>query len=259
MSSLCTAARSEGANARGRALRQLFAWAIDAGKANTNPAIEVYYIPSRTPDGWHTVTVEEVQQFGARHPVGTMARKGLALFLFTGVRVSNGVRLGKKIERPGDAKAPHGRPSFTKQKGRNKRPKHREIPILPELRQVLDATPSGPLTYWATKFSKPISVKGGSNWMKKRFKESGLPHCSVHGLRKAGTAIAAENGASEYQLMAIFGWQTAKEAARYTKKANKKRMAGDAMYLLVPTQHGNMGVPLSKAVTTSGTIGGKKS
>jgi len=33
--------------------------------------------------------------------------------------------------------------------------------------------------------------------------------------------------------MAIFRWATAKEAERYTRTARRKRMAGDAMPLLV--------------------------
>ena len=161
------------------------------------------------------------------------------------------------MERPGDAKAPHGRPSFTKQKGRNKRPKRREIPILPELRQVLDATPSGTLTYWATKFSKPISVKGGSNWFKKRCKEAGLPHCSPHGVRKAGAVVAAERGATAHQLKAIFGWETLKQAEIYTKKAQEKKLISAAMHLIVPEHESNETVPLSEVVPVSGTIKGK--
>jgi len=33
--------------------------------------------------------------------------------------------------------------------------------------------------------------------------------------------------------MAIFGWQTIQEAERYTKAARRKKMAGDAMSLLL--------------------------
>ena len=36
-----------------------------------------------------------------------------------------------------------------------------------------------------------------------------------------GAAIAAENGASEHQLMSIFGWMTVKEAERYTRAARR--------------------------------------
>jgi integrase len=61
----------------------------------------------------------------------------------------------------------------------------------------------------------------------------GLPHCSSHGLRKAGATIAAENGATAHQLMAIFGWNTVKQAELYTRNANRKRLAGEAMHFLV--------------------------
>jgi hypothetical protein len=37
--------------------------------------------------------------------------------------------------------------------------------------------------------------------------------------------------------MAIFAWATSKEAERYTKTAKRKKMAGDAMTLLVRPQN----------------------
>jgi integrase len=80
--------------------------------------------------------------------------------------------------------------------------------------------------------------------------EAGLPHCTAHGLRKAGATIAAENGASEHQLMSIFGSATLKETERYTKTARRKKMAGDAMPLLLSS---NESFPLRAA-----KIGGEK-
>jgi hypothetical protein len=53
--------------------------------------------------------------------------------------------------------------------------------------------------------------------------EAGLPHCTSHGLRKTGAAIAAENGATAHELMSIVGWLTLKEAERYTRAAEQKR------------------------------------
>jgi site-specific recombinase XerD len=53
--------------------------------------------------------------------------------------------------------------------------------------------------------------------------------CSAHGLRKAGAATAAENGATERQLMAMFGWSTLKEASRYTRSARQKILATAGM------------------------------
>ena len=51
-------------------------------------------------------------------------------------------------------------------------------------------------------------------------------------LRKAGATIAANNGATAHQLMAIFGWDTIKEAEKYTAKADQQRLAESAMHLL---------------------------
>ncbi|MCF1461164.1 phage integrase family protein [Agrobacterium vitis] len=64
------------------------------------------------------------------------------------------------------------------------------------------------------------------------YEEAGLTHCSAHGLRKAGATIAAENGATEEQLKAIFGWENAKEANLYTRKAREKLIASVTMSLL---------------------------
>jgi len=51
-------------------------------------------------------------------------------------------------------------------------------------------------------------------------------------MRKVGATIAAENGATDHQLMAIFGWKSIAEAQRYTKKARQERLAGSGMHLL---------------------------
>jgi integrase len=66
--------------------------------------------------------------------------------------------------------------------------------------------------------------------------EAGLPHCSAHGLRKAGATLAAENGASAHELMSIFGWPTIKEAERDTKNAEQRRLAPRAMSKLERTK-----------------------
>lgn len=78
------------------------------------------------------------------------------------------------------------------------------------------------------------------------------PNCTAHGLRKAGAVIAAYNGATLHQLMSIFGWKTLKEAERYTKAADQKRIAATAMPLLLPGRTGNeSGEPLEEKWLTS--------
>jgi len=41
-----------------------------------------------------------------------------------------------------------------------------------------------------------------------------------------------ENGATAYQLMAIFGWRTLEQAEVYTKRARQQLLAGGAMGLI---------------------------
>jgi integrase len=52
---------------------------------------------------------------------------------------------------------------------------------------------------------------------------------SAHGLRKASATIAAESGATESELNAMFGWSGYQMAQLYTKKADRKRLAVRAL------------------------------
>ena len=75
------------ANDRLKAIRQVFKWGVAKGYASSNAAREVSYFKS-TSDGFHTWTVDEVQQFEERYPVGSKARLAFALMLYTGQRRS---------------------------------------------------------------------------------------------------------------------------------------------------------------------------
>lgn len=70
----------EAANALVKALRQVFKWAVEAERIDSNPAKEVPYIKTGS-QGFHSWTIEEVRQYEAHHPVGTRARLALALLL----------------------------------------------------------------------------------------------------------------------------------------------------------------------------------
>lgn len=218
----------DAANGRVRGFRQVFAWAITAneGGVTTNPALAVPYLP-RHSQGFHTWTVEEIAKYEDRHPAGSRAWLAITILRCTGVRRSDAVALGWQMIRDGFL-------HFTEAKGRDRNPKDRVIPILPELQAVLERTPRRNMTFLVTSFGKPFTANGFGNWFKRRCREAGLPHCSAHGLRKAGAVIAAENGASDRQLMAIFGWRTERQANTYTRKASVQKMAADAMHLVMP-------------------------
>lgn len=225
----------DAANNRLKALRRVFAWAVEAEYMDRNPARDVPALQPTNPDGFHTWSMEEVQQYEERHPFGTKAYLALALLLYTGVRRSDAVRFGRQMERDGWL-------HWTEFKGRRKTRKDRQIPVLPPLRAAIDACPSGHMTYLVTEYGKAFTANGFGNWFKKRCREAGLDHCSAHGLRKAGATFAAENGATEHELMAIYGWESTKQAAVYTRKANRKKLAGRAMHLVEPGQNDNESV-----------------
>jgi integrase len=215
----------EAANGRLKALKAMFRWAVEADYMEVNPAKDVPRIRTAS-KGFHTWTIEEVRQFEEHHPIGTTPRLAFTLLLYTGQRRSDVVLFGRQHVKDGWLK-------FTQHKNRNRKPVTLELPILPQLQAIIDATPSGNMTFLATAYGKPFSAAGFGNRFREWCDRAGLPHCSAHGLRKAGACIAAENGASESQLMAIFGWQTMQQAAHYTKAARQRRIAGTSMHLLL--------------------------
>jgi integrase len=220
----------ESANARIKAMRQVFKFGVKKKLAPSNPARDVEYFKSSSP-GFHTWTPEEVLQFEERHPVGSKARLALALMLFTGQRRSDIIRFGKQH-------AKGGKLTFTQHKGRNRKPKRLTLPILPALQRIINNTTCGDLTFLVNDWGRPFTDAGFGNWFHDRCVEAGVPG-RAHGLRKAGATIAANNGATSRQLMAIFGWDTLKEAERYTRGADQLRLAAAAMHMLVtPEQNG---------------------
>jgi len=76
-------------------------------------------------------------------------------------------------------------------------------------------------------------------WFRAKCNAAGLPKCTAHGLRKAGATRAAENGASDRQLMALFDWDSPSMAAVYTKAASQKRLAQQSVHLMQREQPAN--------------------
>jgi len=113
-------------------------------------------------------------------------------------------------------------------KTRHKRRDISEKPVLSQFAQIIARSPTGDLTFLVTEHGKPFTAAGFGNWFRDRCDEAGLSECSAHGLRKAGATIAAENGATDRQLMALYDWSSEKQANVYTAAANRKRLAADA-------------------------------
>jgi len=217
---------AEAANIRLKALRGLFNWATENGTpgVKSNPARDVPRLKVRE-DGYHAWTEQERARFEGRHAIGTKARLAYALLFHTGQRRSDVVRFGRQHVHAGKLR-------FTQQKNRNRKPITLELPLLPALQEIVAASRTGDLTFLVTEHGQPFTANGFGNKMRQWCDEAELPECTAHGLRKAGATIAAENGATAHQLMSIFGWLTLKEAERYTRAAEQKRLAAGAMSLL---------------------------
>jgi integrase/recombinase XerD len=211
------------ANTRLKALKALFAWACEDEPqiAPKNPTIGVRKIKYAVA-GHHSWTPEEVQQYRTRHAVGSKARLALELLLYTGGRREDAVRLGPQHLRG-------GRIRFRQAKNEHRNPIDIDVPLHPHLAASISATRSGHLTFLVTEYHRPFSPAGFGNWFRARCDDAGLHHCSAHGLRKACATALADAGATTHEIASVTGHQSLDEIERYTRAAQRKRLADTAL------------------------------
>lgn len=168
--------------------------------------------------GHHTWTDEEISQYEAAHPSGSVARVALALLLQTGHARADVVRMGRQHVRNG---------TLSMRRQKTKVPF--DIPILPALQVEIDRLPkSAQLAFLLTEQGKPFSAAGFGNKFREWCDQANLHHCSAHGLRKAAAVRHALIGATAAELMAWFGWKSISEAQRYIEDANRIKLAQSA-------------------------------
>lgn len=201
-----------------KAMRGLFGWAVNADYAKVDPTLGVKLLSGGNDEaGFHAWTEDELARFEARWPTGTRQRLAFDLLLYTGLRRGDAVRLGRPHVREGE---------FTLRT--EKTGMVVIAPILPPLAASIAAACTGELTFIATERGRPFTKESFGTWFGKVCREAKCPG-SAHGLRKAGARRAAEAGASEAQLNALFGWADgSRESALYTRTANRARLAREA-------------------------------
>jgi integrase len=169
--------------------------------------------------------------YRAHYPLGTKQRLALELAYCTIQRRSDLVIMGPQHIRDGTL-------SITQLKTGE----FVEIPVLPELEAALAAMPRDNLCFLVTAQGRPYTAAGFGGWFRDQCDAAGIPiGYSLHGLRKAGATRLAEHGATDLEIMAWGGWKTLAEVQRYTKKANRKRLAENArdkLYGRKPEQKG---------------------
>ena len=100
------------------------------------------------------------------------------------------------------------------------------MPIAPTLRTIIDASPTGEQYYIVQdRADRPYAKEALGNKFKEWCVEAGLPHCSLHGLRKAGVVHLIKEDLSPHQIMAITGHRTLKEIDRYAREYLREQAA----------------------------------
>lgn len=227
-------------------MRGLFRWAVDVEHVDEDPTRDVKIVKPKT-QGHHTWTDEECDRFEARWPIGTRERLAFDILLYTGFRRGDAAIFGKQHVRNG---------IITLRTEKSQGQVTVVLPLLPPLERSIAATKTGDLTFIASESGRGLSKESFGNWFAEACVAAGVPG-RAHGLRKAGATRAANNGATESQLEAIFGWRGGGMASLYTRKANREKLARGAAALLMPEPKPNTysRTSLSGAGTSAKNIG----
>jgi integrase len=225
---------------RRKHLSALCSWAVDQTPSllPSNPVRDVKAGRQIKGGGFYTWVIPDVQQFLNHHSgqdrKSRKARLALSLLLFGGMRRQDMVSIGRQHCRGSSPGTLGDWIRYIPKKTLWRRREVSQKPLLPILKQIIteSADVLGSMTFLVTEYGKPFSEAGFGNWFRDRCDEAELPQCTAHGLKKAGATIAAENGATTRQLMAMFDWDSPSMAEVYTRAAEQKRLAGEAMFLI---------------------------
>lgn len=201
----------------------MYRWAKKRGFVKVNPALGVdrSYVKGDGSIPWKT---HEIRQFFEHHKPGTKPHMALTVLLCTLCRVEDLTVLGRKHETVIDGV------EMIRWTPTKKGSSEVVIPLLAPLRAAVRAQKVIGETYVLGRGGKPFSSGDSMSAMFKRWcVDAGLPHLSAHGVRKAGAEFYAEQGCSQYEIMAIMGHSEAKTSEVYTKRVARGKLAANAM------------------------------
>lgn len=202
------------ANERLKILAQIFQ-SKEAKRLRVNPVTGVERIGE--PKGGHeTATDADIERYLAFHASGP-ARLAMILLKNHGMRVSCLRMLGRRHR--------HGNLLAWETVKTGVLCEHAMQPETIEAIRLW----GGDLAILANEWRRPYaSDKALSQRIAKWFRQAGIDGVTAHSVRKWLATRMAERGATEFELMAWFGWRDPKEARPYVEKASRKRMAESA-------------------------------
>ena len=204
------------------AMRGLFRWAKEAQHVPTDPTVGVKNPKRKKGPGFKMWTEDDMAAYDRRWPLGTKERVWRDVIAYSGLRRSDAVRLGRQHVCNGVATLRTEKGGFTV---------NVTLPILPILQATLDAGPCGDLTFIVGANGTPLTKETFGNYFRKACRAAGVPG-SAHGIRKLAATRAAEAGATEHELDAIFGWTGGAMARHYTREARRALLSTQAMHKL---------------------------
>lgn len=201
-----------------KATRALCQFAVSVDMIQSDPTQGIKRPKAKT-EHRRPWTNSEVEQFERVHPVGSKARLALALGLYTVQRLGDVIRMGRQHIHNGWLTVRQSKTGTSL-----------ALPVLPELQAIIDATPGEHLTFLVKKTGRPYCGTEFSGQFRAWCNEAGLPKgCTFHGLRATGCTRRADAGCSTHEIAAWSGHMTLKEVERYTKSADQRRLAVQAM------------------------------
>jgi integrase len=228
--------KPDSANGLRKVLREMMKVAVKLEWRDSDPTLGVKKLKPKKRGGFHRWTDAEIARFAERHPVGTKARLAMALGLYTGQARQDAVLMGEQhVTREYDPDQDRVVEilNWVRRKTEDKTGLELAIPVHPELRHIIDATPSNHLTFLINELGAPFTLAGFGNWFRDRCDEAGLPHCSFHGLRKAAATRLIDAGCDVVEAAAITGHASLKELQRYIETRDRRRAARRAMRKLI--------------------------
>ena len=212
-------------------IRGMFKYATKLEWRGDNPMDHVDYRPKKT-SGFHSWTEAEIAQYQARYPLGTKQRLALELMLWTGKRRGDAVRLGPQHV-VGEELA--GRDEKTG--------KAWTLPIAPQLREAIDATPQvSHLCFLPSERGRAYSAASFGNQFRRWCNHAGLPNCSAHGLRKAISRRLAEENVGNAGIKSVTLHSRDEEVALYVAAADQKHLAKEAIARISKRQLSSIGL-----------------
>lgn len=209
-------------------MKGLFGWALEREHVAQDPTASVKGPARPKSAGFPAWTREDVAAYQRRWPLGTRQRVWLDVILYTGPRRGDAAIIGRqhiKDARNEDGSVTRVASWRTEKSGETVTV---TIPILAVLQRTLDAGPTGDLTWICSSRGLPYTKESFGNAFSETARMAGVKK-SAHGVRKIAATIAAENGATAHELMAIFGWTNIRQAEVYTREAARAKLAASGV------------------------------